>query len=101
MRTRIARLVEVAATHPTGTATASNGKWWATRIDDSHAVVVGHHLTKMMTVDYERRVVIPVSPGWGSQTDKCGIGAILDYEKDLTRPSCDEPSRSYHHLYYG
>ena len=75
---RIEQLVEVAYQH--GRAKASAGRWWAARIDDS-CVDVGHFSTRMLRVNVEKRSYEALDPGYGSMTDKIGIGNIVRYEK--------------------
>lgn len=58
-----------------GSATASNGRWWANLGPDGD-VIVGHFSTHMITVEGDDEVVA-INRGWGSQTDKCGIAKIL------------------------
>ena len=77
MRTTIGRLVETASGH--GTASASNGRWRAT-LDPDGSVDVWHYSTRMIRVHPERRHVVAIDEGWGSQTDKQGINSILRHE---------------------
>lgn len=58
-----------------GRATASEGRWSARR--DGATIVVRHHATDMVAVDPVTREITPISAGWGSMTDKCGIGRVL------------------------
>lgn len=86
-RTCIALLGETA--NRDGEATASGGRWWAYRYDsetDDHShVVIGHHSTPMIALHFDghesAQRVSPIDPGWGSMTDKCGIGEIVRHEK--------------------
>jgi hypothetical protein len=78
MRTSLEKLVEMAESY--GEATASDGRWWAERHYDfwgDSIVTVGHHSTVMLRIDMTSSTVHPMSKGWGSMTDKCGIRKIL------------------------
>jgi hypothetical protein len=79
-----------------GSASASNGRWVARRVDD-WTVEVWHYRTLMVRFLFEnvdRGVVYaqPVSRGWGSQTDKVGIGGMLQQVRASN-------ARSYRELY--
>jgi hypothetical protein len=76
---RIATLVEEAERK--GLASASNGRWFAVHSPESGTVVVTHHRTAMISVDVRNRTVTALNAGWGSQTDKQGINAILRHER--------------------
>lgn len=78
MRTSLEKLVETAESY--GKATASDGRWWAERSynwDGDTIVTVGHHSTVMLRVYTVQGEVCPVSMGYGSMTDKCGIRKVL------------------------
>lgn len=81
-----------------GDASASGGRWRAHRVDD-FTVEVWHHRTLMVRFLFEnvdRGVVYaqPVSRGWGSQTDKVGIGGMLRQVRAVN-------AGSYRELYQG
>lgn len=71
MRANQETLVAVARQH----GKASAGAWLAVRDDDGD-VSVWHYSTEMMLVRANDKVV-PVSCGWQSMTDKCGVRKIL------------------------
>jgi hypothetical protein len=58
-----------------GRATASDGRWRAYRQGDE--VIVRHFSTDMIAVCMTTMKVRPISEGWGSMTDKVGIGKVL------------------------
>jgi len=64
----------VAVARSKGRAVASS--WQALRDDDTDSVGVWHYGTLMVLVHADNTVT-PVSHGWGSMTDKCGIRKIL------------------------
>ena len=70
MRANQSTLIATARQH--GSATAST--WSANRYGDR--VAVYHYTTHMLDV-YEDNTVIRRSHGWGSQTDKQGVGKII------------------------
>lgn len=79
-----------------GSATASGGRWRAERVDD-FTVEVWHYRTLMVSFRFEnhdRGVVYahPVNRGWGSQTDKSGVGGMLREVRAVN-------ARSYSELY--
>jgi hypothetical protein len=76
-RTNIANLATAALEH--GEATASDGRWKAYTTTPSR-VVIRHHSTDMIAIDMNTREVEALNAGWGSQTDKQGINAILRNE---------------------
>lgn len=86
MKTRIASLASVAREH--GAANASNGNWNAYQLDEHpDRVAIYHYSTRMIEVwwdDSGEAHAYPISAGWGSQTDKCGINQILRHEKTGT-----------------
>lgn len=73
MATTLARLVDTA--NRKGRASASDGRWTARR--EGSAVIVRHFTTDMIAVDTITRDVTPISRGWGSMTDKIGVGRVL------------------------
>ena len=77
MRATLENLVAVAETY--GESEASAGRWWATRSYDEFTgdmtITVGHFSTVMLNIT--DGVVVPLSKGWGSMTDKQGIRKIL------------------------
>ena len=73
MRTTLSRLVDVA--NRKGRASASDGRWTARLEGD--AVIVRHFSTDMIAVNVITRDVTPISRGWGSMTDKIGVGRVL------------------------
>lgn len=73
-RTSIPLLIPAALRH--GRATASSGRWWSYRGDDGR-VIVGHYGATMLAYDPATGEVEGLSRGWGSMTDKCGIGKVL------------------------
>lgn len=80
MRTNQRNLIDVARKH--GTATASS--WRA--VSDGDTVSVWHysaHLVDVVVVSESGGVscynVIPVNPGYGSTTDRCGIRKITGW----------------------
>lgn len=58
-----------------GRASASDGRWTARR--EGGDVIVRHYNHDMIAVVIEGNYVVPLSRGYGSMTDKCGIGRIL------------------------
>jgi hypothetical protein len=67
-------------------ASASSGKWRAYRDipacsdePDPHGelVSVWHHATRMMVV-WPNVAAIPLDPGYGSTTDRCGVRRITE-----------------------
>ena len=72
MRTNMLELVKVARSKGMGVAST----WTATRHDDTGTVSVSHYSTLMFNV-LSDDTVEPVSRGWGSMTDKCGVRKIL------------------------
>ena len=77
MRATLETLVAVAESY--GESKASEGRWWACRSYDDFTgdmtITVGHHATVMLNVT--DGVVVPLSKGWGSMTDKQGIRKVL------------------------
>ena len=86
--TNLSNLVDDAVRH--GEASASSGKWRAYRdtiymaalsergrLSDRYAVEVWHHNTAMMRV-YPGNTVIPLDPGYGSTSDRCGVRRITE-----------------------
>ena len=71
--TNLSNLLPVARAK--GKATASGGKWWAERGDDGD-VIVGHYSTHLFTVEGDGETV-PINGGWGSVSDKAGVGKVL------------------------
>ena len=65
-------LVKVARSKGMGVAST----WTAIRHDDTGTVSVSHYSTHMFNVLGDDTVE-PVSRGWGSMTDKCGVRKIL------------------------
>jgi hypothetical protein len=90
MRANQETLVAVARQH--GTAVASS---WRAERDEDGIVSVWHYSTEMMRV-YPNDRVHPVSCGWQSMTDKCGVRKILrnvngmGYADIFTREWTDE-----------
>jgi hypothetical protein len=72
-RTNLSNLLSAA--REGGEATASSGRWAASRGPDGN-VDIYHHTTHMVTVEADGEVV-PINEGWGSVSDKCGIRKIL------------------------
>ncbi len=58
-----------------GRSSASDGRWRAYKVGTE--VIVRHFSTEMIAIDLNARTVRPISSGWGSQTDKVGIGKVL------------------------
>ena len=86
MRSNLTNLVRDAMAH--GEATASGGKWRAYRDfptlnprnpygGHERAVEVWHHATPMFRV-YAGGSVVPVNPGHGSTSDRCGVRRITE-----------------------
>jgi len=73
MRTNLARLIATAVKH--GRASASDGRWQAYK--RGGLIVVRHFSTEMIEIDPTTGEVFGISRGWGSMTDKCGIGRIM------------------------
>ena len=82
--TSIPNLVTAASSLPDGIgwAQASGGRWSASRRDISGILTVNvyHYSTLMLSL--ERRLdgswwAVGQSRGWGSQTDKVGVGRVL------------------------
>lgn len=67
-------LIHKAITSPRGHAKA--GHWEAHRDMTGHVNVV-HHRTLMFRICLTTKEVIPISRGWGSMSDKQGVGKIL------------------------
>lgn len=97
MRTRVSDLVVDAIANGTHT-TASDGRWKCRINTEMNTYVVTHHKTDMLVFDATTGHVYPLDPGWGSQTDKQGITAILG---ELARGGHNPSARSYHDLYSG
>lgn len=74
MRANQETLVAVARQH--GKATAGTWQAWANPDDTADGVYVFHHSTLMFIVNHDNKVT-PVSCGWQSMTDKCGVRKIL------------------------
>lgn len=78
MRSNLANLVDDG--FYAGSATASDGKWTATRRD--LAVEIRHHGCHMIDVwisnvgHYHAHYVRAVNPGYGSTSDRCGVRRI-------------------------
>lgn len=73
----------IAACREYGTSSASDKRWKARRghitlpgTTPMPVIIVTHHKTDMIAVDAIGSAV-PISPGWGSATDKQSIGKIL------------------------
>lgn len=73
--TSIGNLATAAAA--TGRASASGGRWWAEADEARERVTVGHYRTAMLTIDMRTGEAFPSSSGWGSMTDKVGVGKVL------------------------
>ena len=73
MKSSLRTLIAVAVAK--GRASASDGRWTARA--DGGRIIVRHFSTDMIAVDPIAREVFPISRGWGSMTDKCGVGRIL------------------------
>lgn len=52
------------------------GAWYTWYDDDAGVAVVCHYQASMFQV-YSTGETVPLSPGWGSMSDKCGVGKIL------------------------
>lgn len=79
-RSNLTQLITDAVHH--GRATASGGKWEAWREDDDDPdsrgyVYVRHYRTIMLAYDIATNEATGLDRGWGSMTDKCGIGQML------------------------
>ena len=78
-RCRVRELPRVAFHY--GSATASDGRWRAERLDD-FTVFVWHYSTLMVAFHFEsvdRGLVYAraINAGWGSRSDRVGIGDML------------------------
>lgn len=71
MRTNRRNLVRVARAK--GHSVASS---WQGHLSVGGTVVVFHYQTHMVTV-LPDNTVVPVSAGWGSMSDKCGVREVL------------------------
>ena len=67
-------LIQIAKDSPRRQATA--GRWKAER-DNTGFVSVYHYQTLMFRIHLTTKEVIPISRGWGSMSDKQGVGKIL------------------------
>lgn len=68
----------VLSAHVHGRAEASGGRWVARRHADG-GVDVWHYQTLMVTLRNRHGYwyAAPMGSGWGSQTDKVGVGKVL------------------------
>lgn len=73
-RSNLAMLAEHACHY--GRATASDGRWQAWQ-DTDGLVYVRHYARTMVAISPTTGEVIGLDRGYGSMTDKCGIGRIL------------------------
>ena len=82
MRSNLANLVDDGFW--AGHATASGGKWTATRERGSWIVEIRHHGCHMIDVwisnvgHYHAHYVRAVHPGYGSTSDRCGVRRITE-----------------------
>lgn len=69
-----------------GSASASGGRWRAERLDD-WTVYVWHFDTLMVgfTFDGWGWSARPINAGWGSQTDRRGVGDMLRLQRCQVR----------------
>lgn len=73
---------------PFGHASASAGRWEASMYtpaaygSDVRVIGVFHHGTELIRVVMDENgaasKVVPISSGWGSTTDRCGVRKITD-----------------------
>lgn len=76
-----------------GSASASGGRWRAERVDD-WTVYVWHFDTLMVGFTFDADgywSARPINAGWGSQTDRRGVGDMLRFQRCQVR--------SYRELY--
>lgn len=101
MRTTVANLIEGAIVEGKNT-TASNGRWKCRVNYGMDAYIVTHHQTDMLVFhgpnSKQPGAVYPLDEGWGSQTDKQGVSAMLG---TLRREGYNPSAISYHDLYSG
>jgi hypothetical protein len=70
----LTNLIQVTADSPSGSRKA--GRWQAVR-DGDGTVVVWHYGTAMFRYFPDRRLAVPISGGWGSMSDRQGVGKLL------------------------
>jgi hypothetical protein len=93
--TTLPRLIDVSRSNPDRDVKAST---WAAH---THAgqTDVWHYGTLMFTVSDDRDVT-PISRGWGSQSDKCGVSRILQGWSEMPTTGADRvPVLTYAALY--
>ena len=73
MQTSLPRLLNMSRAHPDREVRAST---WTANTDASGQTDVWHYSTHMFTISDDRDIAA-ISPGWGSQSDKCGVSRIL------------------------
>jgi len=95
VQTSLPRLLNMSRAHPDRDVRAS------TWVAHTHAgqTDVFHYDTLMFTVSDDRDVT-PISPGWGSQSDKCGVSRILQGWSEMPTTGPDRvPVLTYAALY--